>query len=251
MKKEKQQLNLREESMLRTAQNKLGLEDSFTFNCRACGSCCRNRDDILLSPQDLFRASQQLGMSPQEFFDKYCEGYIGHSSNIPIIRLRPKETPYLATFRDPRKRATYTCPLLKNDKCIIHAEKPRVCSLFPLGRMYMHNTKEIVYGTNGSTCGKGGPSCTVREWLALFKIPEKDEAFIKWSNFIAEFSALGRKIQNWSEKPKKIIWNAYLSMIYFTYDGAKDFLPQFEKNVSGFKGIMKIVDDCFSGTMDL
>ena len=30
---------------------KLGLDDSFQFHCTACGKCCIDREDILLTPR--------------------------------------------------------------------------------------------------------------------------------------------------------------------------------------------------------
>ena len=32
----------------------IGLDDTFTFHCTQCGKCCIHREDILLSPKDLF-----------------------------------------------------------------------------------------------------------------------------------------------------------------------------------------------------
>ena len=39
---------------------KLGADDTFRFSCKQCGKCCINRDDIILTPFDLFRASKKL-----------------------------------------------------------------------------------------------------------------------------------------------------------------------------------------------
>ena len=32
----------------------IGLDDIFVFHCTQCGKCCIHREDILLSPKDLF-----------------------------------------------------------------------------------------------------------------------------------------------------------------------------------------------------
>ena len=39
---------------------KIGLDDSFQFHCTECGKCCINREDILLTPRDLFNAAKAL-----------------------------------------------------------------------------------------------------------------------------------------------------------------------------------------------
>ena len=43
---------------------KIGLDDSFQFHCTKCGKCCIDREDILLTPRDLFNAAAALNMMP-------------------------------------------------------------------------------------------------------------------------------------------------------------------------------------------
>ena len=35
----------------------VGLDDTFKFHCDQCGKCCTHRDDIILSPMDVYRNS--------------------------------------------------------------------------------------------------------------------------------------------------------------------------------------------------
>ena len=89
----------------------VGLDDSFEFRCTECGKCCTNREDILLTPRDLFRAAKELNMTVMDFFSEYCEKYIGDNSRLPVIRLKPR-----GTIR--------RCPLLENRRCRIHKNPP-------------------------------------------------------------------------------------------------------------------------------
>ena len=50
-------------------QMKIGPDDPFHFRCKECGKCCIHREDILLSPHDLFRAARELGMTTVEFYN--------------------------------------------------------------------------------------------------------------------------------------------------------------------------------------
>lgn len=99
---------------------KIGADEPFRFHCTMCGRCCINREDILLTPRDIYRMAKELQISPEELFKRYCETYIGHDSCIPIVRLKP---------RGSVKR----CPLLKDRKCSVHKAKPGVCAMFPIG----------------------------------------------------------------------------------------------------------------------
>ena len=40
--------------------NKLTADDPFRFHCTQCGKCCINREDILLTPLDLFRMQRLI-----------------------------------------------------------------------------------------------------------------------------------------------------------------------------------------------
>lgn len=46
---------------------KRDMNDTFRFHCTQCGKCCINREDILMSPQDVFKAAQALQMTPHDF----------------------------------------------------------------------------------------------------------------------------------------------------------------------------------------
>ncbi len=112
---------LSDEILSNLADHTLGLDDTFRFRCTMCGKCCTYRDDIILSPMDIFRMAKELKLTPSEFYNQHCRSHIGDNTRIPIIRLN-------SVGKDER------CPLLKNSKCMVHSVKPAVCALFPLGR---------------------------------------------------------------------------------------------------------------------
>lgn len=51
----------------------IGLDDTFTFHCTQCGKCCIHREDILLSPKDLFNIAKKFQITPAEALEQYCE----------------------------------------------------------------------------------------------------------------------------------------------------------------------------------
>ena len=212
---------------------KLDLDEPFQFRCKQCGKCCVNREDILLSPSDLFRISKKLGLPVEETFKQYCETYIGQDSKLPVVRLKP---------RGSIKR----CPLLQDRKCVVHDAKPAVCALFPLGRAVMLDAKE--YATQGMAgqktqyilqpvdCGAKDETHTVREWLGKFGLPAEDATFHKWQETIMDFSTMFRAAQK--KVPESVLhpaWTLTLVALYLSYDIKKEFLPQLEENVQKLK----------------
>lgn len=155
----------------------IGVDEPFKFNCDMCGKCCIHREDILLNAKDIYHMAKELQMEPAEMFQKYCETYIGGSSRIPIVRIKP---------RGPIMR----CPLMKERKCSVHKAKPTVCAMFPIGRCIKMeaddknpavSTNEITYIFTDPGCGDGSKNHTVREWLGEFGIPLEDEFFFAWN----------------------------------------------------------------------
>jgi len=128
---------------------KLGMDDTFTFGCSRCGKCCRNQEDILLTPLDLFKMAKYLNISIKSLLEECCEVYVGESSKLPVVRIKPRE------YRN-------TCPFATKGGCRIHAVKPAVCALFPLGRMTHAETNEFSYFLQPATCGNTNQSQTVR-----------------------------------------------------------------------------------------
>ena len=204
----------------------LGPEDTFDFSCDRCGRCCREREDILLNPADLFRIARFLGLPPGEIAKRYCEGYIGSDSRIPVIRLKPK--PY-------RK----TCPFLGPEGCSVHAAKPTVCALFPLGRAYIYPKDKLVYFCQDVSCGAKTETHTAREWLAEFGREYEDSDTLAWMKLTPRLSLWMHKHEpSLSETKKQDLWAQMLRLCYLQYDIRQPFTPQFAANTAALLGQM-------------
>ena len=180
---------MKERNIPRFEQRRLGIDDTFKFHCTMCGKCCINREDILLPPRDLYAMAKELNLTPKEFFDKYCEVYIGSDTRIPVVRLKPVGS-------------VKRCPLLKDRKCSVHQAKPTVCALFPIGR-FMLSEKFEGKLTNQKTgyffvnpgCGDDSETQTVRDWLNAFGIPLEDPFFKVWQDALINLSMEMQRIE--------------------------------------------------------
>ena len=217
---------------------KIGLDEPFKFNCTMCGKCCIDREDIILKPKDLFVACKELSLKPQEFIQKYCECYVGDSSRLPIVRLKP-------VGKDKR------CPMLQGRRCAIHNAKPEVCAMFPIGRcMTIEKDKkdesdavsEIIYINQPISCGDKRATHTVREWLSKFNIPVDDEYFIEWHKVISSMSLDIHELENYTpERIKELMYNNLIAFLYVDYDLEKDFMKQFKLNAEKATGMVKYI----------
>lgn len=216
----------------------IGLDDTFKFHCDQCGKCCAHREDIILSPMDIFKMAKELKMTPVEFYHEYCVFNIGEHTRMPIVRLASEG------------KDTH-CVLLKNHRCSVHKVKPAVCAMFPLGR-YMSfekddynaesiDTSKVKYLLQPPECGDESETHTVREWLSGFDIKLEDEAFVQWQKAISQFSNKFKELEKKQDMLTMMeIWFVVRVSLYLQYDTSKEFLPQFNYNV---ENLLKLLDD--------
>lgn len=124
-------------------EHPLNADDGFSFQCKQCGECCKNRNDILLSPFDICRIAEQLKKLPEEVISEYGFVYIGQTSQIPLVSLRMRPD-------------NNECPFLNKNRCGIHMGKPAACALFPLGRFAIRDDPQnvkVAYILQSTDCG--------------------------------------------------------------------------------------------------
>ena len=201
------------------------IEDSFKFHCTMCGRCCRNREDILLNPLDLFKLSQHFQLPPKDIVERFCIAYIGDVLKFPVVRL---------TSIGIDKR----CPFLKGNRCSVNSCKPAVCALYPLGR-YLPMDKEtykisenIKYILLETVCGDKRQIHTVRNWLTNSGLDPQDQFFIRWTTCLYAISdTLKMLATRITPKTLNKLWDFLFVMLYLNYDIDQEFSPQFNKNM--------------------
>ena len=130
-----------QESMKKCNQNAgdvklIELTDTIDFNCKQCGKCCMNRNDIILNPFDVYNLAKEKNIEPKDVILNYCSVHLGTNSKMPIIMLDSDD-------RD-------MCPMLEFSlakgvfECSVNNAKPGACILHPIGivRSFNIETKE-------------------------------------------------------------------------------------------------------------
>ncbi|MEG1502260.1 MAG: YkgJ family cysteine cluster protein [Synergistaceae bacterium] len=220
---------------------KIEKEDKFNFNCSACGQCCMGRsNDIILYPYDVFRIAKGLGISTEEVISKkHCNIHMGKNSKLPIVTLNNKTLPderVICTFLK-KKEGVY--------RCQVHAFKPSVCRLYPLGRAVKidvkENKTELNYYMQEVLCGNNKAEDSwhsIDEW-----IPERldtEKALVEFSQLtqtLNEAVNLERLFNSKKLMPKTkdMAINVLVEFLYVRYDTEKDFFEQFKSNLEELK----------------
>jgi Fe-S-cluster containining protein len=134
----------------------LALTDSLPLTCTRSGTCCHGKM-VWLNPWELARMAAAKGLTPRIFRDRHCE--------FGGIRLR-FDSP-------PGWNGLAACSqYLPGRGCSVHAGRPLVCRLYPLG--LKRHGKELLYIHQGSSfpCLEGCPQVldlphlTVADYLA-------------------------------------------------------------------------------------
>lgn len=106
--------------------------ETFCFECHnglSCFNlCCRNLN-LFLYPYDVVRLKNNLGISSDEFIDKYTDIVLRPDNFFPDVLLK---------MADNEEK---TCPFLSEEGCTVYPDRPDTCRTFPVekGMMFDEN----------------------------------------------------------------------------------------------------------------
>lgn len=141
----------------------IGIDESFCFSCHpgvTCfNACCRDLNQFL-TPYDILRLKNGLGISSGEFLKTYTIQHDGPESGLPVVTLKPG---------DPQEK---TCPFLTPDGCRVYTDRPSSCRAYPLARAISRSretgriTEHFAVIREAHCQGfSEGNFITVREWI--------------------------------------------------------------------------------------
>lgn len=97
----------------------------FRFCCSpevSCfNACCRDLNQFL-TPYDIVRLKNHLGLSSDEFLARHTRWHVGPQTGLPIVTLKEGE---------PVNR---TCRFLSDEGCSVYPHRPSSCRVYPLIR---------------------------------------------------------------------------------------------------------------------
>lgn len=152
---------------------RMGPDDTFEFACHPGVSCynqCCGNVNVFLSPYDVLRMKNRLGMSSTDFLDKHALLPVQKDMKTPVVVLRMND--------DEAK----TCPFLTEGGCGIYSDRPWPCRMYPLGMAAQKDTPDgwrgerfyFLMQEEGCQGFCEAKKWTVREWLEDQGIDEYD-----------------------------------------------------------------------------
>lgn len=210
----------REVTLAEISDGKLyGLNDMVKAGCNGCigcSACCRGMgSSITLDPADVWRLTTGLEMTFEQLLNHHIELNVVDGVILPNLKMAgPDEA---CSFLD------------EHGRCRIHAFRPGICRLFPLGRYYDNNT--FRYFLQVHECKKENRmKVKVRKWIDMPDI-QSYEAFINdWHYFLLEMQA---KITGSADgEMAKWVSMYLLKQFYMLPYGSDDFYREFTERLT-------------------
>ncbi len=181
-------------------------EHVFQFDCSPRISCftnCCQDITIVLTPYDVLRLKNGLGISSDEFLERYTIIISRQKQLIPMVVLKMNE---------PDKR----CPFVGEGGCSVYADRPWPCRMYPLD---MNDDGTFGFITDESRCLglEVNLKCRISEWLMEQGVPVYDEMNTLLSQVTAPLRAQELDIDN----PKI---NQMTFMAMYNLDKFRDFV---------------------------
>jgi Fe-S-cluster containining protein len=161
-------------------QDGLSQDSSFSFRCQAdlpCFNQCCRTPTVILSPYDLLRLRQALGITSGQLLQRYTRQEIEPQANLPLVCL------------DAYRSAEAGCPFLGAQGCTVYAHRPAACRLFPLtmgSRLTPEGVEDHYFCRRLDYCRgfEAGEEFTVDAWMANQGFAEYDQGRRPWIDIL-------------------------------------------------------------------
>ena len=192
--------------------------------CRGCSACCRGMGrSIVLDPLDVMRIARGLGMTFAGLLQGQMELNVADGIVLPNLKMAGE---------------TEQCAFLDDGgRCQIHAFRPGICRIFPLGRIYEDGS--FRYFLQAHECREERRSkVKVRRWVDTQDLGRYEAYIAEWHYFLLDIQEkLGQRAM---EEDAKKVSMLLLKLFYFDpFDHKADCYPQFEARMAAAQKLLK------------
>jgi Fe-S-cluster containining protein len=106
-------------------RRKLTLDSKLRFRCYPgikCFTKCCSAIDLMLTPYDVLRLKNRLGLGSEEFLERYTWSKVDEKSGHPQLFLKMNE--------DEESR----CVFVSEEGCEVYSDRPVMCRYYPVGQ---------------------------------------------------------------------------------------------------------------------
>lgn len=192
-------------------------------DCNGCHVCCTGMgNSIVLDPLDVHRICGVTGKDFETLLSLHIELNMVEGVILPNIKSDEKEE----------------CTFLNGEgRCSIHSERPGICRIFPLGRVY--DDEGFKYVLQTKECVRPiKTKVKVERWIDTPDIKRNQMFILEWHRFIKLVSGV---ISTSDEDTIKSINMFILNMFYLTpFRRDVDFYEIFNERLKNAKSALDI-----------
>jgi Fe-S-cluster containining protein len=171
---------------------------TFTFACHKgvdCFTKCCASLNLVLTPYDILRMKNRLGMTSDDFLLQYTDTRLDPPARFPMVTLKMNQ-------EDKR------CPFVNSQGCTIYEDRPGACRIYPIGRASMKleqekGTREKFFVVRERHClgFREDKAWSIKEWMADQGADQYNAMNDQWLEIVSSPRSLGpekdlsRKIQ--------------------------------------------------------
>lgn len=186
--------------------------------CSGCSSCCREMgQSIILDPYDIYQLQVATGQTFAQLMRDMIELHVEDGLILPSVRMQD---------------GTDACGFLNRDgRCSIHAHRPGLCRLFPLGRNY--DDGGLRYFLLEDACRiQNRTKVKIKKWLGIDSLSKYEEFLIIWHDLRKKVRSqiMERQSDDYTQEVNVKLLETFYQK---PYDIERDFYTQFkERNKS-------------------
>ncbi len=195
---------------------RLGPESRFNFKChpgvKCFTTCCRGIN-IILTPYDIIRLKNRLGISSDEFLAVYTEPRLMEKTDLPVVTLK---------LLDDDARS---CPFVRDDGCLVYRDRPTTCRYYPLGVASLSHKEDADGGAFYFFVNE--PHClgfeedepwTVARWRVDQGVDIHDDINAEWTDLVVRKRSFPPNMR-WTDEAKRMFF-----LVSYNIDKFRDFV---------------------------
>lgn len=179
-----------------------------TRGCGGCSACCHGvGSTIVLNPFDMYQILTNTGKTYDELMDNKFELHKEEKITLPNLKMLGESE--ACGFLDDKGR------------CSIHAARPGICRLFPLGRYYEGDDFKYFFKT-GECIKPNLSKVKVKKWIGINHYAENKKFILSWHGLL---KALKFRVKFIHDEKELIEANAYLMRTFYqvAWEDDQDF----------------------------
>ena len=178
-------------------------------DCEGCSACCKGMGtSVVLDPYDVWRLEKGLGIPFAQMIGRKVTLSVIDGLILPSINMEGE---------------TGVCPFLNAEgRCSIHAYRPGICRLFPLGRYYHEGG--FSYVLMSGECKKENRSkVKIEKWLGEQDLKSYEQFVLLWKNILEQTRQLMQEAPLEEQKQRSM----QLLQTYYLVPYGESFFAEF------------------------